>query len=232
MTAAIKTLWKQALNTFEERTSSGFKLCQKKFDKLRNLMNKITAEDVNLNKQILDFIQVQHAPMWVIDIFQNQDFAISIFILKHGFTMPIHDHPGMYGFLKVISGVVQVNNYTLKANEDHTIRLNKEEMAYRHKPITLHSNSPACTLTPKEKNLHEITCIEGPAAFLDILSPPYDVDIDSGKGPRPCRFFKTVSSSKACTDTSDIIEEVKLVVIEGQPDFYSGSLKYTGPPLM
>ncbi|CAK9832731.1 2-aminoethanethiol dioxygenase [Anthophora retusa] len=130
MTAAIKTLWKQALNTFEERSNVGFKLCQKNFDKLRYLMNKITAEDVNLNKQILDFIQVQHAPMWVIDIFENKDFAISIFILKHGFTMPIHDHPGMYGFLKVISGIVQVNNYTLKANEDHTIRLNKEALLH------------------------------------------------------------------------------------------------------
>ncbi|CAL7944341.1 unnamed protein product [Xylocopa violacea] len=231
MTTAIKTLWKQALNTFEERSNVGFKLCQKNFDKLRYLMNKITAEDVNLNKQILDFIEVQHAPMWVIDIFENKDFAISIFILKHGFTMPIHDHPGMYGFLKVINGVVEVNNYTLKTNEDHTIRLNKEVMAFRHKPVSLHSNSPACTLTPKDKNLHEITCIEGPAAFLDILSPPYDVD-DSGKGPRPCTFFKTVSSSKSCTDSSDIIEEVKLVVIEDPPDFYSGSLKYTGPPLM
>ncbi|CAK9832730.1 2-aminoethanethiol dioxygenase [Anthophora retusa] len=231
MTAAIKTLWKQALNTFEERSNVGFKLCQKNFDKLRYLMNKITAEDVNLNKQILDFIQVQHAPMWVIDIFENKDFAISIFILKHGFTMPIHDHPGMYGFLKVISGIVQVNNYTLKANEDHTIRLNKEVMALRHKPISLHSNSAACTLTPRDKNLHEITCIEGPAAFLDILSPPYDVD-DCGKGPRPCTFFKTVSSSKLCTDSPDIVEEVKLVVIEGPPDFCSGSLKYTGPPLI
>ncbi|XP_043793587.1 2-aminoethanethiol dioxygenase [Apis laboriosa] len=231
MTAAIKTLWKQALNTFEERSNVGFKLCQKNFDKLRYLMNKITAEDVNLNKQILDFIQVQHAPMWVIDIFENKDFAISIFILKHGFTMPIHDHPGMYGFLKVISGVVQVNNYTLKANEDRTIRLNEEVMAFGHKPISLHSNSPACTLTPRDKNLHEITCIEGPAAFLDILSPPYDVD-ESGKGPRPCTFFKTIDSSELCTDSPDIVEEVKLMVIEGPPDFYSGSLKYTGPPLM
>ncbi|XP_031847232.1 2-aminoethanethiol dioxygenase [Nomia melanderi] len=230
MASAIEILWKQALKTFDGRRNVGFKLCQKNFDKLWNLMNKITAEDVNLNKQILDFIQIQAAPMCVIDIFENKDLTISIFILKHGVTMPMHDHPGMHGFLKVISGAVQVNSYTLKTNDDHIIKLNKEIAAFRHRPISLHSNSPACVLTPQDKNLHEISCIEGPAAFLDILSPPYDED-DSGNGPRPCTFFKTISS-KLSTDLPDIIEEVKLLAFEGPPNFDSESLKYTGPPLM
>ncbi|XP_076181217.1 2-aminoethanethiol dioxygenase [Ptiloglossa arizonensis] len=230
MTSAIEIVWKQALKTFDGRKNVGFKLCQKNFDKLWNLMNKITAEDVNLNKQVLDFIKIQPAPMCVIDIFENKDLTISIFILKHGVTLPMHNHPGMHGFLKVISGAVQVNSYTLKTNDDHIIKLNKEIAALRHRPISLHSNSPACILTPRDKNLHEISCIEGPAAFLDILSPPYDVD-DCGKGPRPCTFFKTINS-KLCTDSADIIEEVKLLVIEGPPDFYSKTLKYTGPPLM
>ena len=230
MTSAIEVLWKQALKTFDGRSNIGFKLCQKNFDKLWNLMNKITADDVNLNKQVLDFIQIQPAPMCVIDIFENKDLTISVFILKHGVTMPMHDHPGMHGFLKVISGAVQVNSYTLKTNDDHIIKVNKEVSALRHRPISLHSNSPACMLTPRDKNLHEISCIEGPAAFLDILSPPYDVD-EGGKGPRPCTFFKTISS-KLCTDLSDVTEEVKLLGIEGPPDFYSESLKYTGPPLM
>ncbi|XP_033322655.1 2-aminoethanethiol dioxygenase [Megalopta genalis] len=230
MASAIEILWKQALKTFDGRRNVGFKLCQKNFDKLWNLMNKITAEDVNLNKQVLDFIQIQSAPMCVIDIFENKDLTISIFILKHGVTMPMHDHPGMHGFLKVISGAVQVNSYTLKTNDDHIIKSNKEIDAFRHRPISLHNNSPACVLTPRDKNLHEISCIEGPAAFLDILSPPYDED-DSGNGPRPCTYFKTISST-SCMDLPDIVEEVKLLAFEGPPNFDSESLKYTGPPLM
>lgn len=101
MTSAIEIVWKQALKTFDGRKNVGFKLCQKNFDKLWNLMNKITAEDVNLNKQVLDFIKIQPAPMCVIDIFENKDLTISIFILKHGVTLPMHNHPGMHGFLKV-----------------------------------------------------------------------------------------------------------------------------------
>lgn len=132
--------------------------------------------------------------------------------------------------MQVISGKVQVNNYTLKTNDDYIIKLNKEISAFRHRPISLHSNSLACVLAPRDKNLHEISCIEGPAAFLDILSPPYDVD-EYGKGPRPCTFFRTINS-KLYTDSSDVIEEVKLLVTENPPDFSPESLKYTGPPLM
>ncbi|XP_047352613.1 2-aminoethanethiol dioxygenase [Vespa velutina] len=229
MSSAIQILWKQALKTFGSRKNAGYKLYQQNFDNLWSLINKITAEDVKVDKQILDFVKVQSAPMCVIVVFENKDMTIAIFMLKHGVTMPMHDHPRMHGFLKVISGTVEINSFTLKTNGDH-INMNEEIKAFRHKPVILHKNSPACVLTPQDKNLHEISCIEGPAAFLDILSPPYGVD-DSGKGPGPCTFFKTVNS-KPCTDSGDIVEEVQLVVTEKPPGFYSHNLKYTGPPLM
>ncbi|GAB1860264.1 2-aminoethanethiol dioxygenase [Camponotus japonicus] len=223
MASAIEVLAKQAMKTFGDR------FCQKSLDKLWNLMNKITAEDVKLDKNILDYVSRQPAPMCVMDIFENKDITIAIFILKHGITMPMHDHPGMHGLLKVISGVVELNSYSLRTKGDHVIKSNEEIAAVRHRPVSLHSNSSACILTPSEKNLHQIICIEGPAAFLDILSPPYDVD-EFGKGPRPCTFFKVVKS-KLCTESADIIEEIQLSVVESPPDFYSSSLKYIGPPL-
>lgn len=224
MALAIEILAKQAMKTFGET-----RLCQKSLDKLWNLMNKITAEDVVLDKNILDYVSRQPAPMCVMDIFENKDITIAIFILKHGVTMPMHDHPGMHGLLKVISGVVELNSYSLRTKSDHVIKLNEEIAAVKHRSIALHSNSPACILTPSEKNLHEISCVEGPAAFLDILSPPYDVD-EFGKGPRPCTFFKVVNF-KLCTESADVVEEVQLSVTESPPDFYSSSLKYTGPEL-
>lgn len=128
----------------------------------------------------------------------------------------------------MISGVVELNSYSLRTKSDHVFKLNEEIAAVRHRPISLDSNSSACILTPSEKNLHEISCVEGPAAFLDILSPPYDVD-EFGKGPRPCTFFKV--KSKLCTESADVVEEIQLSVIESPPDFYSSSLKYIGPPL-
>lgn len=224
MASAIEVLGKQALKTFSDR-----RLCQKNLDKLLSLINKITADDVKLDKNILDYVSRQPAPMCVMDIFENKDITIAIFILKHGVRMPMHDHPGMHGLLKVISGMVELSSYSLKIKSDHVIKAKEEIAAVKHRPVCLDSNSAACTFTPTEKNLHEISCVEGPAAFLDILSPPYDVD-EFGKGTRPCTFFKTVKS-KLCTESIDIIEEVQLSVVENLPDFYSSSLEYMGPPL-
>lgn len=101
MSSKIEILWKQSLKTFASRQSSGFKLCQKNFEKLRTLMNEITADDVKVDKNVLDYVEKQSAPMCVIDIFENQDITIAVFLLKHGVTLPMHDHPGMNGLLKV-----------------------------------------------------------------------------------------------------------------------------------
>lgn len=229
MASAIEVLAKQAIKTFGDRRNVGHRLCQKNLDKLWSLMNKITAEDVKLDKSTLDYVARQPAPMCVMDIFENKDITIAIFVLKHGVILPMHDHPGMYGLLKVISGMVELSSYSLKAKGNHVIKTNEEITAIRHRPISLHNGSSACILTPSEKNLHEILCVEGPAAFLDILSPPYDVD-EFGRGLRPCTFFKA-ARSKLCAESTDMMEEVQLSVVESPPDFYSSSLEYIGPSL-
>ncbi|XP_015585473.1 2-aminoethanethiol dioxygenase [Cephus cinctus] len=230
MTSAMEVLWKQALKTFSGRNSANFKLCQKNFEKLRALINNISAEDVKLEKQVLDFVQMQSAPMCVIDIFENQDITIAVFILKHGVTMPMHDHPGMHGLLKVIAGVIKIDSYSMQyADGDHIIKPNEEITAVKHPGIIVKDNDDACVLTPSERNLHEISCVEGPAAFLDILSPPYNVD-EYGKGSRLCTFFRIISSQRA-TNSDEKTENVQLMVIDSPPDFYSRSLKYLGPPL-
>lgn len=226
-------MWKQTLTTFGGRKSNNFKPCEKNFDKLWYLMNRIKAEDVGLKKQILENVKTQSEPLCVIDIYENKDFSISIFILKHGFTMPLHDHPGMHGFLKVLSGTVQVNSFTLKRSDTHIVNPNEEIAAIRHRPQILDSSSSACILTPHKKNLHEIVCIDGPCAFLDILSPPYEVDAH-GRGPRPCTYFSVVSATMKLnsSNSSDEIEDVQLLSLESLPsDFCSTSISYTGPPL-
>lgn len=101
MPPAIETLWRQALKTFAGRKSEDFKLCQQNFDKLKELLNQITAEDVGIDKKVLNYVRYQCAPMCVMDLFENDDITIAIFILRHGITLPMHDHPGMHGLLKV-----------------------------------------------------------------------------------------------------------------------------------
>lgn len=97
----METLWRQALKTFSGRQNNTYKLCPNNFEKLKYLMNNITADDVKVDKGILDIVEKQDAPMGVINIYENNDITIAVFLLKHGVTLPMHDHPGMHGLLKV-----------------------------------------------------------------------------------------------------------------------------------
>ena len=130
---------------------------------------------------------------------------------------------------QVLSGTVKINSYTIQNEGDCIIKPDQEISAINHAPITVNKNDAACVLTPQDKNLHEIACVEGPAAFLDILSPPYLVDV-YGEGERPCTYFKVISSNPM-SEAHKKSDKVQLLVTDTPPDFYSRSLAYNGPPL-
>lgn len=67
--------------------------------------------------------------------------------------------------------------------------MNRRVEATKHPSIIMKPTDPACKLPPI---LHEITCIEVPAAFLAILSSSYDSG-DLRVGKRPCKLFKCIS---------------------------------------
>lgn len=101
MASRIEALWIQALKTFTGRSNVKFEMCQKNFNKLKCLMNEITADDVHVDKKVLDYVRINPAPMYVIEVFENQDITIAVFLLKTGASLPMHDHPEMHGLLKV-----------------------------------------------------------------------------------------------------------------------------------
>ncbi|KAJ8684284.1 hypothetical protein QAD02_020076 [Eretmocerus hayati] len=223
MASRIELLWRQALKTFSGQGSVNFKMCLRSFEKLKSLMDEITAEDVHVDKELLDHVKAQPAPMCVIDIYENQDITIAIFILKSGVKLPMHDHPDMHGLLKVISGIVQIDSFSIDPETDDGSRRSSQIPAVRHPSVIVKHTDSACVLTPVLRNLHEITCLEGPCAFLDVLSPPYDTG-DFGEGKRPCTFYKVAAGLEKS-------ENVYLTVTDVPPRFYSKSLKYMGQPL-
>ncbi|XP_074103795.1 2-aminoethanethiol dioxygenase [Cotesia typhae] len=226
----IELLWKQALKTFTGCESAGYKMCINNFDKLHSMINDIKAEDVGVDKRVLDHVENDVAPMCCIDIFENNDITIAIFLLKHGETLPLHNHPGMHGLLKVICGTVNINSFT-PFQPTENLPNSTEVDALKHPSKIVEINDPACVLLPHDQNLHEITCVKGPAAFLDVLSPPYE-----GVSNRMCTFFKQIPTSASPSSPSSESKDnspikVKLIVTDQPPCFYSTSLRYLGPPL-
>lgn len=91
-------------------------------------------------------------------------------------------------------------------------------------------NTGPCLLTPLQDNLHQINAVEGPAAFLDILAPPYNAD--DGRDCHYYRILQTVEEGR--TDEQQGDEEKKekvtwMLEIPEPEDFWCGPEPYPGP---
>lgn len=270
MASLIDAVKRQALVTFSSKLSAlSF---EENLTKLKHLVSKVTSGDVKLDKSLLTGVesdseykegwcQNRLAPVTYIEIFENSDVTIGIFVLKSGARLPLHDHPLMHGVLKVIHGTVHILSYSpvssrvvlrgsecsgSGAGEGHELDIKMEYgfsdnivepcdieltptslyrpislLAVKEPEMLVCEKDEPCILCPRRGNIHEIRSVDGPAAFLDILAPPYETDIP-GVGPRPCRYFKDISHN----DDSPV---KKLVRIPSPADYWSDSAPYQGP---
>jgi len=169
------------------------------------------------------------APCTFINIYEKPDspFSVSIFIIDENYKMPLHDHPNMTGLLKVISGKLKAECYTQIQTDKENGLL--EKIVRVEEPKILSSSSEAAVLYPDRYNFHELTALDGPAAFFDILSPPYSDISDSTPDARHCSFFK---KEKIMVDSNGLNPTVKLTQIPVPDHYYCDSVYYEQPDFM
>lgn len=237
----IVATYRQALHTFDDNNKRDI---ESNMIKLKALMDRLTADDLRFNKDLSNphlWERPYKAPCTYIEVFQNSRVNMSIFVLKPGFKMPMHDHPHMHGMLKVITGAVNIKSYTEYPLKEAVSEIDFEtrarfEAARIAKGIHMKrrlfakisndrickADSPSCVLTPTISNFHEIEALDQPAAFFDILSPPYDSLIDD-IGPRKCRYYYV--------DNEISTNLVELQETEVPDCFYCDQQPYLGPVL-
>jgi len=210
------------------------------FNKLKCLTNQVRKSDVCLVPEQLGLddrlwtVNSREAPVSYIEIFESDIFTLGIFVLKNGARIPLHDHPNMYGIVKVLHGKVCVQSYSRIAPEPSDQEAPASPhgragaFAVKKCPIGEFSeDSEPCCLTPDDANYHEIKAVGGVAAFLDILAPPYDHRV------RECHFFKELhpldTDSQAESQPAPLESDVFLVEIPSPTDYWSNSKPYDGP---
>ncbi|GAB0100215.1 2-aminoethanethiol dioxygenase [Sergentomyia squamirostris] len=162
---------------------------------LQRLMDDLKLEDINISTEVMSrraFEAPEKAPCTFIHIYECPVFSMSIFVLAENYTMPIHDHPRMYGLLKCLSGKIKVQSYT-SVEDWSDVNVTPKTIQVDVNPAReLNPEIPASILTPRESNYHEITAVDGaPGAFFDILAPPYDSSLPVF-GKRKCSFYRRV----------------------------------------
>ncbi|XP_016076215.1 PREDICTED: 2-aminoethanethiol dioxygenase, partial [Miniopterus natalensis] len=172
--------------------------------KLKSLLTQVRAEDLNIapRKATLQPLPPNLPPVTYMHIYETDGFSLGVFLLKSGTSIPLHDHPGMHGMLKVLYGTVR---------------------------ISCLDNGP-CVLTPHRDNLHQIDAVDGPAAFLDILAPPYDPD--DGRDCHYYRVLEPVRAKEAPGSSCDLPREVWLLETPQADDFWCEGEPYPGPKVV
>lgn len=136
--------------------------------------------------------------------------------------MPLHDHPKMLGILKCISGKLKIQSYSKLSESKDGELLVTPELAK-----TVDCHSPATYLDETNYNYHEITALDEPAAFFDVLSPPYKEIGDEESEPRQCHFYK-----KLMVDNNPERTILKLEKIDCPSHYYCDSVYFDKPDFM
>ena len=230
MCAIINKITTQAFRTFRYRDKNCY---ASNFEKLLTLTQGLNATDVGLSPNGDDLLISPYelsAPVCHVNIMESAPFSIGIFIIRKGMELPLHDHPGMTGIVKVLYGTLKITSYKATKGaltlEEHST-LNKIPVT-RLPDVTLTSSSDCQVLTPHIGNFHCVQSVGEDTAIFDILSPPYAEN-------RDCHYYREVflSHKDECFDLEDNIEnscmQSYLIRISQPFDFYCDQLPYKGP---
>ncbi|KAJ3015595.1 UNVERIFIED_CONTAM: hypothetical protein HDU68_012651 [Siphonaria sp. JEL0065] len=81
-----------------------------------------------LDRVTLDMLKIElslSSPIEYYNIYECNDFNFGAFVIRKGQTMPIHDHPNMTVFTKLIHGDLHVKELQLLDAEDDSARLRR-----------------------------------------------------------------------------------------------------------
>jgi len=186
----------------------------------------------------------QPAPVTYIPVTETHDISIGIFVIREGESIPLHDHPSMHGVIKCLAGNLRITSYTRK--EAHLtsvlpdriknsgqmrekLRFGELFLAERVEPsLEVSPDHPCCVLEPDQANIHQIESVGGPAAFLDILAPPYNIDPPpegDDTQERDCHYFRVLPDSAS--------SPALRWLLQSQPpaSFFCDTEAYRGPAL-
>ncbi|KAM3606029.1 uncharacterized protein V6R79_009631 [Siganus canaliculatus] len=240
MSSIVQRIARQALATFRgpgrvgEEAGKSF---LENHGKLKSLMSEVRAADLKLVPRRADGSPRPYPhgapPVTYMHICETDHFSMGVFLLKSGASIPLHDHPGMHGVLKVMYGTVRIRCFDrlepqvappLPASAAPAAVGALRRSVLRSTGEYTEDSGP-CVLSPDRDNIHQIEAVDGPTAFLDILAPPYDPD-----DGRDCHYYRLLSEADVPGGGQQGREkEVWLMEISQPPDFWCGGEPYPGP---
>ncbi|KMT11293.1 hypothetical protein BVRB_5g109770 [Beta vulgaris subsp. vulgaris] len=204
---------------------------------LCHILDSLRPEDFGLSKDLQFFKpggSVKRNPrVTYTTVYKCRQFSLVIFFLPASAVIPLHNHPEMTVFNKLLLGEMHIKAYDWADPLD--VECSNQPSSKRLARLKANSvfTAPCNTsvLYPTSGgNIHEFTAIT-PCAVLDILGPPY-----SKEDGRDCSYYKEILS----TSPDEEFEELKddehsygwLEEIEMPENSKMDGIEYLGPRII
>lgn len=175
-------------------------------------------------------------------LYECENFSMGIFCLPPSGVIPLHNHPGMTVFSKLLFGTMHIKSYDWVADVPHNTSTNVDSSTDTTPDVRLAKvkvdsdfTAPCNTsiLYPADGgNMHCFTAVTA-CAVLDVLGPPY-----SDPDGRHCTYYHAFPFSDFSVDGVTVPEEEKEsyawlqereILLEDLP---VGGAPYTGPKIV
>ncbi|TKY65206.1 Plant cysteine oxidase 2 [Spatholobus suberectus] len=204
----------QTCNQVFASTGPGVVPSPQHIEMLRSVLGAIKQEDVGLKPEMPYFTSnnPRRTPkITYLHIYNCDQFSMGIFCLPPSGVIPLHNHPGMTVFSKLLFGTMHIQSYDwvvdlpphmptiVKPSETQT-----PDMRLAKVKVDADFSAPCdpSILYPAEGgNMHCFTAVTA-CAVLDVLGPPY-----SDPDGRHCTYYHNFPFSNSSVDGISIPEE-------------------------
>lgn len=155
-------------------------------------LGEIGPANVGLTPKMPYFLNAENMdkpPVTYLHIYECEKFSIGIFCLPPSAVIPLHNHPGMTVFSKLLFGSMHIKSYdwadsTLSVDDLSGVRPPGMRLAKVNTDATFTAPCDTSILYPTSGgNMHRFTAVTS-CAVLDVLGPPY-----SDNEGRPCTYY-------------------------------------------
>ncbi|KAL3000561.1 hypothetical protein AAZX31_09G219700 [Glycine max] len=205
----------QTCNEVFASTGPGIVPSPQNIEMLLSVLGGIKQEDVGLKPEMPFFSSnnPRRTPkITYLHIYECKEFSMGIFCLPPCGVIPLHNHPGMTVFSKLLFGTMHIKSYDwvvdLPPHMPTIVKPSSEtltpDMRLAKVKVDADFNAPCdpSILYPADGgNMHWFTAVTA-CAVLDVLGPPY-----SDPDGRHCTYYQNFPFSNYSVDGLSIPEE-------------------------
>lgn len=238
MPTMVQRLFDACKEVFSDATA-GFVPPPEDVARIRFILDNLKPEDVGLSPKHPYFRNIDSSippPITYLHVYECREFSIGIFCLPPSAVIPLHNHPGMTVFSKLLFGSMHIKSYDWVGVSKDSVESPRDalssgvQLAKVKTDAVFTAPCETSILYPASGgNMHCFTA-KTKCAVLDVLGPPYSIP------ERNCTYYYDHAYARHAGESPFDLGEGEgyswLQERTGQPEeFLVVGAKYKGPKI-